>query len=51
MISGTPRLLRIGSDGLLTAGSQLLRQENAQNADRISLHTLLNQYISPLPAV
>ena len=51
MISGKPRLLRVGSDGLLAAGSRILRSGEDQDARKISLQDLLNQYIAPLPAV
>ncbi len=51
LISGKPRLLRIGADGKLASGSRFLRPGELQDPRRIFLYELLNQYTSPLPAI
>lgn len=51
MISGKSRLLRVGADGLIAAGSRLLRPDGTQDVRKISLSDLLNQYTAPVPAV
>lgn len=48
LISGKPRLLRIGSDGTLSSNSRLIFSE--ENT-RIPLSEILSQYVCALPAV
>ncbi|MBQ2956501.1 MAG: hypothetical protein IJE08_08565 [Clostridia bacterium] len=52
LITGKPRLLRIGPDGTIDAGSRLLRiSSGVQPANKIALSDMLQQYTSPLPTI
>ena len=51
MITGKPRLLRVGTDGLIAPGNSIIRSADHPENRKISLNDLLNQYISPAPVV
>ena len=51
LITGKPRLLRIRPDGMLSAGSRLIRPGGEGDSRPISLSDLLNQYSVPLASI